>query len=156
MTVRFVAVLIATALVTASAGAQPQEVSGSYSVGSGPVAAAFSSADRLAVVLDGDGGTLSVIDTADLTGGVTTYGTCAGPRDVALSSSMAALVVACDDGTLERYTVSTAYFPAILVEQTAISLADAPDLVAVAVAGSDGYAASSAGVLYFPFVGSHR
>ncbi len=45
MTVRFLAALIATVSLAAPAGAQPEEVSGSYPVGSGPVAAAFTDAD---------------------------------------------------------------------------------------------------------------
>ena len=148
MNVRAALPMILSVLLAAPAAAQPDQVSADYSVGSGPVAAAFTATDRLGVVLDADGGTLSVIDTADLLGGPTSYSTCDAPRDVDLASSIAALVVACGDGTLERYTVSTAYLPAILVSQTAISLGDAPDLVAIAAASSDVYAASSAGMVH--------
>jgi len=148
MNVRTALPLILSALVATPAAAQPDQVSADYTVGSGPLAAAFTATDRLAVVLDGDGGTLSVIDTADLLGEPTSYSTCDAPRDVALASSIAALVVACGDGTLERYTASTAHFPAILVPQTAVAFTDAPDLTAIAADASDVYAASSTGWVY--------
>ena len=131
-----------------TAMALPDEVKAEHSVGGGPLAAAFDGDDRLGVVVNGDDSTLSLVDTADLASTPSSLSTCTGPQAVHYAAENGAFVIACEDGLIARASVSLASFPASLTSLTDILLADAADLVDLAIAGSDAYPISDDGWLY--------
>ena len=131
-----------------TAMALPDEVKAEYTVGGGPLSAAFDDDHRLGVVVNGDDSTLSLIDTADLASAPSSTSTCAGPRAVHHAADSGSFVIACEDGMIARATVSLASFPASLSALTDILLADAADLVDLAVAGVDAFPVSDDGWLY--------
>ena len=59
--------------------AAPDVVHAEYGTGSAPTAVAFGEDARLGVVANAGDGTLSVLDSADPAGGVTTMTTCSAP-----------------------------------------------------------------------------
>jgi len=131
-----------------TAMALPGEVKAEYTVGGGPLAAAFGGDDRLGVVVNGDDGTLSLIDTADLASSPSSVSTCDAPRAVRYAEDSEAFVIACEDGMIARSTVSFASFPATLSSLTDVVLSDGSDLVDVGVSGSDAFPVSDDGWLY--------
>ncbi len=149
MPIRSTTLLALLALLTAStARALPDEVKAELSVGSGPVAVAFDDDDRVAVTVDVDAGSLSVIDTASFAGGAVTATTSTAPRALRYAGDHGAFVVACEQGVLARASVSTATFPASLTALTDIQLSETDDLVDLAVDGTEAWVLSEAGQIF--------